>query len=330
MIKEVQSEEIVTFTTYTRPIYLTSPQMYGEDVKDVQRRLNELNYNSGTVDGYFGPSGDKAVRVFQGKNGLSVDGLVGPTTWNKLFSSSAIPNTDSEYKRPIYLTNPQMYGEDVKYVQRRLNELKYNAGTVDGYFGPSGDKAVRAFQGKNGLSVDGSVGPTTWNKLFSSSAIPNTDDGGNIGIPKITNAHGTFSMPTYGKVTAGYPYYNSGGKHNGVDIANSSGTPIYAMRAGTVVKSGFYSGGGMETYGNVIFIDHGNGIQTRYAHNSQLIVKVGNVVSEGQLIAKMGTTGNSTGNHLHFEVLKDGVRTHPAPSLKYGDTVSYFAPRIID
>ncbi|MEG1423815.1 MAG: peptidoglycan-binding protein [Peptostreptococcaceae bacterium] len=177
MIKEVQSEEIVTFTTYTRPIYLTSPQMYGEDVKDVQRRLNELNYNSGTVDGYFGPSGDKAVRAFQGKNGLSVDGSVGPTTWNKLFSSSAIPNTDSEYKRPIYLTNPQMYGEDVKDVQRRLNELKYNAGMVDGYFGPSGDKAVRAFQGKNGLSVDGSVGPTTWNKLFSSSAIPNTDDG---------------------------------------------------------------------------------------------------------------------------------------------------------
>lgn len=229
------------------------------------------------------------------------------------------------YTRPIYLTSPQMYGEDVKDVQRRLNELNYNAGTVDGYLGPSADSAVKAFQGKNGL-----VGPATWNKLFSSSAIPNTDGGGSNGLPQITNAHGNFSMPTYGRVTAGYPYYNSGGKHNGVDIANSSGTPIYAMRSGNVVKSGFYSGGGMETYGNVIFIDHGNGIQTRYAHNSQLLVKVGDIVSEGQLISKMGTTGNSKGNHLHFEVLKDGVRTHPAPSLKYGDTVPYFAPRSID
>ena len=85
------------------------------------------------------------------------------------------------YQRPISLKSPQMHGEDVKAVQKRLNDLKYNAGAVDGYFGPSGDKAVRAFQKKNGLAVDGSVGPGTWNKLFSSSAKPNTDGGGSGG-----------------------------------------------------------------------------------------------------------------------------------------------------
>ena len=65
------------------------------------------------------------------------------------------------YTRVLKLTSPQMYGEDVKAVQRRLNELKYSAGTVDGYYGPTGVAAVKDFQGVNGLAVDGSVGPAT-------------------------------------------------------------------------------------------------------------------------------------------------------------------------
>ena len=214
--KEELLEEVIieARVSYTRPIQLKSPQMYGEDVKAVQKKLNELNYDAGTVDGYYGPTGVAAVKDFQGRNGLTVDGSVGPATWNKLFASLQMP----KYKRAIQLKSPQMNGTDVKLVQKRLNNLKYNAGTVDGYYGPTGVAAVKDFQNINGLSVDGSVGPATWNKLFSSSAKPKS---GTIGKQRAyeyskakfgdfslrVNEGGTLYKSDY--VMEGYGYYKS-------------------------------------------------------------------------------------------------------------------------
>ena len=94
--------------------------------------------------------------------------------------------------------------------------------------------------------------------------------------------------------------------HTGLDIAAPKGTAIKAAASGTVTFSG-YSGG----YGNVVKISHGNGIMTYYAHCSQLYVTAGQTVSAGDVIAAVGSTGNSTGNHLHFEVVKDGVSLNP-------------------
>lgn len=176
--------DIEVHVSYTRPIQLTSPQMYGEDVKAVQRKLNSLGYSAGTVDGYYGAKGYAAVKDFQGVNGLAVDGSVGPATWNKLFSPTAKPKpttSGSGYSRPLSLKSPQMYGEDVRKVQNRLNTLKYSSGTADGYFGPNTDKAVKDFQKVNGLTVDGSVGPATWNKLFSPTAKPKPTTSGSVG-----------------------------------------------------------------------------------------------------------------------------------------------------
>ena len=94
--------------------------------------------------------------------------------------------------------------------------------------------------------------------------------------------------------------------HEGIDFAVRTGTPVYAAAAGTVVKAG-WSGG----YGYLVVIDHGNGYQTYYAHNSRLCVSVGQSVSKGQNIAYSGSTGNSTGPHLHFEVRINGNTTNP-------------------
>ena len=166
----VEENDRSLYASYTRLIKLTSPQMYGEDIKDVQRRLNNLGYDAGTVDGYYGPKGVEAVKDFQGVNGLTVDGSVGPATWNKLFSNTAKPkpsSNNSGYTRLLYLTSPQMYGDDVKKVQNRLNTLGHNSGTADGYFGQNTKDAVKRFQKAEGLTIDGSVGPATWNKLFS-------------------------------------------------------------------------------------------------------------------------------------------------------------------
>ena len=94
--------------------------------------------------------------------------------------------------------------------------------------------------------------------------------------------------------------------HRGLDIAAPTGTPIKAAAAGTVSKAGWNS-----SYGYMIIIDHGNGVQTVYAHCSQLLASTGKKVSQGQVIAKVGSTGDSTGPHLHLEVRVNGVLYNP-------------------
>jgi lysostaphin len=115
--------------------------------------------------------------------------------------------------------------------------------------------------------------------------------------------------PTQGNLTRGFNTY-----HEGIDIANSTGTPIVAAASGTVIKAGRDdSGWGL---GNVIEIQHPDGSQTVYGHNSRLLVSKGQQVTQGQVIAEMGSTGNSTGPHLHFEFHPDGrLAVDPAAGL---------------
>jgi murein DD-endopeptidase MepM/ murein hydrolase activator NlpD len=122
---------------------------------------------------------------------------------------------------------------------------------------------------------------------------------------------GTFRWPCSGNITSPFGYRHlsysyASTFHKGIDIANRRGTPIYAADGGTVVYSGWMSG-----YGYLVRIDHGNGYETRYGHNSSLLVSVGQHVYKGQQIARMGSTGNSTGNHCHFEVRYNGVARNP-------------------
>ena len=94
--------------------------------------------------------------------------------------------------------------------------------------------------------------------------------------------------------------------HDGLDIAANHGNPVYAYTDGRVVEAGWNGG-----YGNCILIDHGNGLKTRYAHLSRIDVRVGQKVKVGQRIGAVGSTGNSTGPHLHFEVIKNGKTQNP-------------------
>lgn len=99
--------------------------------------------------------------------------------------------------------------------------------------------------------------------------------------------------------------------HKGIDLAGTYGEPIHAAADGVVVRADFDNGG----YGNVVDIDHGNGYVTRYGHCSKLLVKVGDLVHAGDEIAKVGSTGRSTGAHLHFEVWINGAPVNPQPYL---------------
>ena len=119
---------------------------------------------------------------------------------------------------------------------------------------------------------------------------------------------GQLAYPTSSRtISAGYPNYRNGSYHGGVDFRCASGTPVHAADSGTVViaKNLNYS------YGRYIVIDHGNGLSTLYAHNSSLLVSVGDTVTKGQTIAYSGSTGNSTGPHCHFEVRLNGRRVNP-------------------
>ena len=122
---------------------------------------------------------------------------------------------------------------------------------------------------------------------------------------------GTFRWPTSGRITSTFGGRSSPGgigstNHKGIDIANSYGTAIYAADGGTVTYAGWMGG-----YGYLVQINHGNGYVTYYGHNSSLLVSVGQHVYKGQQIARMGSTGNSTGNHCHFEVRYNGVAKNP-------------------
>lgn len=108
-----------------------------------------------------------------------------------------------------------------------------------------------------------------------------------------------------------HPILKQSKMHTGIDIAAEMGAPIVAAADGQVIFAGYYGG-----YGYAVIIDHGDGISTLYAHNSVLLVKEGDMVKRGQVISKAGSTGLSTGPHLHFEVRKNGVPVNPIDWLK--------------
>jgi LysM repeat protein len=119
---------------------------------------------------------------------------------------------------------------------------------------------------------------------------------------------GNFMWPTSGYVSQGY-YLG----HEAMDIAGATGTPIYAADAGYVAATGWMGG-----YGNYIIIGHGNGFETLYAHLSEIRVIAGQGVQRGALIGLMGSTGRSTGPHLHFEIRQGGVKRNPIGFLPRG------------
>lgn len=125
----------------------------GEAVRDVQRQLASAGFDPGDEDRY-GPSTVQAVRAFQSDRRISVDGIVGPETWRAL--------CDARYRlgdRLLYLRTPMLRGDDVAELQRRLGSLGFDAGRVDGVFGPDTERALKDFQRNSALSTDGVCGP---------------------------------------------------------------------------------------------------------------------------------------------------------------------------
>jgi len=175
-------------------------------------------------------------------------------------------------------------------------------------------------EGRNGVQIfEGTMtkvaGEVTDRKEISTSVIRKKQDKiilvGTKERPK-TAPTGTYAMPLeYYTVTSEFgPRW--GRMHSGIDLAVSTGTPIYASDGGTIIRSEYFGG-----YGNCVEVDHENGRVTRYGHCSAINVSVGDKVYQGQQIGLVGSTGNSTGPHLHFEIIIDGVQHNPREFLDF-------------
>ena len=145
--------------------------------------------------------------------------------------------------------------------------------------------------------------------LFNSWKQVDQLEQGTIAIPSLEPVKGVNFTSGYG--VRSDPFRGRAAMHAGIDLAGPIGTPIYATADGVVGRSEWATG-----YGNLVELDHGRGIQTRYGHLSKSLVGAGQRVKRGDMIAMMGSTGRSTGSHLHYEVRIDGKAVNPIPFMQ--------------
>jgi peptidoglycan hydrolase-like protein with peptidoglycan-binding domain len=258
------------------------------DTAALQVALRGAGYYLGTVDGVAGPGTRAAVARFQSRHGLAADGVAGAATRAALgrrggpaFASRTLRSGNA--------------GWDVAALQFSLAWRGFPSGSIDGGLGSHTVAAVRRFQAFVGLPADGVAGPATLRAVR-----------GPIPRSPIYLIH-----PVRARI--GDRFGPRGNRfHTGIDYPASSGTPVGAAGRGQVVSTGWDSSG----YGNLVVIEHPSGTRSWYAHLSGIDVRTGQSVVAGTRIGRVGSTGHSTGPHLHFEVRVRGAAVDPLTALR--------------
>ena len=273
----------------------------------LQVALKALRHYTGGVDGIAGRRTTRAIRRFQRSRRLPADGVAGPRTRSRL----------GRRGRPLLgrrIVRRGNHGWDVAAVQFMLRRRGVSPGPVDGGFGVGTLRAVKVFQKSRGLHADGRVGRQTLRALRRGSARRGGGGGGRpIGPVR-------FLRPVRGAMGDGFGWV-SGRNHTGIDFPQPMGTYVGAAGRGVDTFAGWNTGG----YGNLMVVRHPLGFETWYAHLSGFAVGTGAHVAGGVRIAYVGSTGRSTGPHLHWEVRKDGVPINPLPYMLSATSLKPFA-----
>jgi murein DD-endopeptidase MepM/ murein hydrolase activator NlpD len=260
------------------------------NVAALQAALKALHLYSGYVDGIRGPLTRRGVTAFQRRRGLAVDGIAGRQT-RRALGWRGRPGLGSRVMR---------FGDrgwDVAALQFLLQRAGHGPGRADGLFGPLTKGAVVRAQRAAGISVDGLAGPETIGSLRGGNAPPS----GPV----------RFLRPVPGPIGDGFGAPRSDHRHQGVDFPVPYGTLVAAAGRGTTIYAQYNYGG----YGNLVVIQHRLGYTTWYAHLSSITSWVGEHVVGGTRIGYVGSTGASTGPHLHFEVRRYNTPIDPVPLL---------------
>ena len=306
----VEDNDDDTVTTFVQDVSLTEGIFFTDTIVDEDSLVEKI---TGLVEGevwYTVVQGD-SPSLIASKNGLRLrelynlnPGLEGGGLWvgDQLLVSQAVPFLQvKEIVREVREV-------ETSYTVERKQNASMNYGTTK--------TLQKGEKGLNKVTVD----VTYVDGIPQSETVIETQvirepvkeilEFGTY-MPRVGNiavsGSGAFGWPTGGGVRISRGFAGQYPAHNGVDIAGPIGTPIYASDDGVVVTAKYTNVG----YGVYLIVDHGNGYQTVYGHCSALLVGYGEQVKKGQLIAKMGSTGNSTGSHLHFEIKSGNVRYDP-------------------
>jgi murein DD-endopeptidase MepM/ murein hydrolase activator NlpD len=255
-------------------------------VAALQIELSRRGLYTDTIDGVEGPQTRRAVSLLQRRVGLVADGVAGRQTFAKLGGSPALG-------RRVLALGTQ--GVDVAALQFTLAWHGFPSGTFDGAFGAHTDAALRRFQRWAGLVPDGRSGPAT------AAALDHQPPSSPLGL----------TWPIEGRVTDAFG--PRGARfHSGIDVPAATGVGVVAAGPGRVTWAGWRDGG----WGQLVVVAHSNGVRTLYAHLSSVEVRLGTRVGAGFEVGRVGSTGDATGPHLHFEVRLRGAAVDPLTALR--------------
>lgn len=271
--------------------FLLAPSAFAAgdpEVAALQVGLRQHGFYAGTVDGVLGGATVDAVRRLQRKRGIAVDGVPGARTRGAL----------GRYGRQAPLGRrvlaAGMRGWDVTALQFALAWHGFPSGRFDGHLGPSTARALRAFQQWAGLVADGRAGP----QVFAALRTP-------LPVCPIGLAH-----PVAGPFSDGFGPRGTR-FHAGLDYPAAAGAPVVAAASGRVAFVGRQVGG----WGRLVVVEHAQWTRTSYAHLSRIAVRPGQYLRVGQVLGRVGASGNANGPHLHFEVQVRGAAVDPLSGL---------------
>lgn len=284
------NEETNAVLSYEHGDVLTNPGLTSIESNNVRDKIIEYNVQAGETISSIAQDFGLNVNTILWENNLTARSLIKPGTKITILPENGVMHTVAKNENITKVASK--YGVLIESIVNS-NDIDIDEVLKVGQkiFIPGGKKITET--------------TTVTSRTYSGTTI--TQNSGSTANQKPAYTGGKLLWPTVGsRITQYYSW-----SHKGLDIANKTGTPLYASEAGTVERSGWNNG-----YGYNVVINHGGGLKTLYAHASKLHVKAGDKVSRGDIIADMGSTGWSTGPHIHFEVIVNGVKQNPLNYIK--------------